>query len=56
MKKVILFRVDSTVPGGMERVIFEEAEYLAKNGIKTYILTYNFDRKVLFNDTYNPDK
>jgi len=36
-------------------VIFEEAEYLEKNGIKTHILTYNFDRKVLFNDTYNPD-
>lgn len=54
-KKVILFSVNCTVPGGMERVMFEEANYFEKNGIKTYILTYNFNKKVLFNETYNPN-
>ncbi|MEE9399755.1 MAG: glycosyltransferase family 4 protein, partial [Dehalococcoidales bacterium] len=52
-KKVILFRADSTMPGGMERVMFEEAKYFENNGLETQILTYNFNRQVLFSETYN---
>jgi glycosyltransferase involved in cell wall biosynthesis len=52
-KKIVLFRAESTMPGGMERVMFEVAKYLQQNGIEIHLLTYNFDKQVLFGETYD---
>jgi glycosyltransferase involved in cell wall biosynthesis len=53
INRVILFSGDLVVVGGAERLLFEEAKYLEKNGIETQILTFNFNEKVLFNGAYN---
>jgi glycosyltransferase involved in cell wall biosynthesis len=55
IKTVVLFRADSTLPGGMERIMLEEAEYFEKSGIKAHILAHEFDRQVLFGGSYQRD-
>ncbi len=54
-KTVVLFRAACILPGGMEKIMFEEAEYLEKRAIKTHLLTYEFDQKVLFGGAYKRD-
>lgn len=53
IKKVILFCGSLVGVGGAERLLFEEAKYLKKNGIETCILAFNFREKVLFNGAYD---
>ena len=53
IKKVILFCGRLVGIGGEERLMFEEANHLEKNGIETRILTFNFREKVLFNGVYD---
>jgi len=53
--KVILFTGSLTVVGGAQRLMFEEAEYLEKHDFESYILTADFKRDVLFNQTYKPN-
>ncbi len=50
--KIVLFRAACTLPGGMEKIMLEEAEYLEKCGIETHTLAFEFDGKVLFGGTY----
>lgn len=50
--KVILFIGRLIAAGGAERLMFEEAKYLEKNGFDTYILTFDFKEEALFNQTY----
>lgn len=45
IKRVILFRISFSSVSGVERIMFEEAKYLVKNGIETYMLTYELQRK-----------
>ena len=52
IEKVILFYGGLVSVGGAERLLFEEARYLEKNGIETHILTFNFKEEVLFNKAY----
>jgi glycosyltransferase involved in cell wall biosynthesis len=54
-KKVILFCGGLVGVGGAERLMFEEAKYLEKQGFETHILTFNFKEEVLFNGTYKPN-
>jgi len=48
-KKIVLFISDLISPGGAERIVVEEAAHLRDKGIKTKILTFNLNEKVLFN-------
>ena len=41
--------------GGAERLMFEEEKYLRENGFKTTILTFDFEKEVLFGQTYKPN-
>ena len=52
IEKVILFSGGLVGVGGAERLLFEEARHLEKNGIETHILTFNFKEEVLFNKAY----
>lgn len=52
IEKVILFSGGLVGVGGEERLLFEEARHLEKNGIETHILTFNFKEEVLFNKAY----
>lgn len=54
-KTVVLFRAACLLPGGIEKIMFEEAEYLEKRAIKTHLLTYEFDQQVLFGGAYQRD-
>jgi glycosyltransferase involved in cell wall biosynthesis len=51
-KRVVFFRGELLTPGGAERVLVEEAKYFERQGISTYILTSDFDKKALFNEQY----
>ena len=48
IKRVILLSRDLVNVGGTDRVMFEEAKYLAKKGIEVHILTYKLDKKIRF--------
>ena len=51
-KKIVLLRGGLIIAGGAERLLFEEANYLEKQGFETHILTFNFRQEVLFNRAY----
>jgi len=51
-KRVVLFIESLTNNGGAERLVLEEANYLAKNGINVNILTFNLRRTGLFDNKY----
>ncbi len=51
-KSVVFFRGELITPGGAERVLVEEVKYFEKQGIRTHILTSDFDKKALFNEEY----
>jgi glycosyltransferase involved in cell wall biosynthesis len=48
----VFFRGELITPGGAERVLVEEVKYFEKQGIRTHILTSDFDKKALFNEEY----
>jgi glycosyltransferase involved in cell wall biosynthesis len=53
IKRVILFCGTLVAVGGGERLLFEEVNYLEKVGTVTHVLTFNFNKDVLFNSAYN---
>lgn len=55
IKKIIWFSGSLNQVGGGERLILEGAKYFESKGIKTYILTWNFENKALFDETYKQD-
>jgi len=54
MKKIVLFTNSLTSVGGGERLALEEEKYFCSKGNRTYILTYEFNKRVLFDGTYKP--
>jgi len=52
IKSAVVFCRSLGNVGGGERLMFEEALHLKKSGIKTRVLTFTFDRKVLFDEKY----
>jgi len=48
LKKVVLFHARILQPGGGERLLFEEAKYFKKKGIKVKILTFEAKKMALF--------
>lgn len=54
-KRVVFFHGDIYAPGGSERLMVEEIKYFEKNGAKTHIITYNFNREALFSEAFKAD-
>lgn len=55
IKKIVWFSGSLNQVGGGERLILEGVKYFESNGIRTYILTWDFDEKALFDGTYQAD-
>ena len=53
MEKIVLFINALTTVGGGERLMFEEEKYFRSKGNRTYILTYDFNKRALFDGAYN---
>jgi glycosyltransferase involved in cell wall biosynthesis len=51
-KRVVFFRGELLTAGGAERVVVEEVKYFERQGVRTYILTSDFNKKALFNEEY----
>ena len=51
-KKVVLFSFNFAVAGGAERLLLEHAKFLRRKNYDVYILSFNFNETVLFNNSY----
>jgi len=55
IKKIVWFSSGLLQSGGGERLILEGIKHFENMGIETYLLVYNFDKKVALDETYNPN-
>ncbi|MFQ5866783.1 MAG: glycosyltransferase family 4 protein [bacterium] len=53
LKRIILFCKELTGVGGGERLMFEEAQFFKNQNIDVKILTFKFDREVLFDNSFD---
>ncbi len=51
-KRILFFHADMYRPGGSERLMVEEVKYAESIGADTDIVTYQFSREALFNETF----
>lgn len=51
-KRILFFHADMYRPGGSERLMVEEVKYTESLGANIDIVTYNYNREALFNETF----
>jgi glycosyltransferase involved in cell wall biosynthesis len=55
IKKIVWFNREFCEKGGGERLILEGLKHFESVGIESYLLTFTFDRKALFDGIYKPE-
>jgi len=54
LKKLVIFRASLIVPGGAERLLWEEEKFFRRKGVETVVLTFSFSQRSIYD--YKPER